>query len=252
MKDKDNSTNYVETPKADRMMMYRVLTFGLACFLMGCFLMNGWYKLHQVQEEKVDDTGEILYYAQELEKQMITAVIENRVLSGNQNPIFKGNQSKKTDSYKISEQVTSAITDYLNTATQKEKENVQGYTQEDVILLGDTMYAEVGVFLSTMDIQDARLAHLLTGSVVLNRLAAETIRGDTLEEIIFSSGYGERTKRLVRTEELGTPDIVYEWAEELLRYGPVGPRNLIFQAAHKQGTVYIEIGNEYFGLGNIG
>lgn len=44
------------------------------------------------------------------------------------------------------------------------------------------------------------------------------------------------------------PDIVYTWAEELLRKGPIGPNNLIYQSESQQGEEYELIDNQYFGI----
>ena len=121
----------------------------------------------------------------------------------------------------------------------------QYYTEEDIDLLARLMYAEVGVFLKTMNEEDAMEAFLLTGSVVLNRWKNPYFGWDDLEAVIYADGQYQ----CVRNGSINNnpPEEVYEWAEELLQSGPIGPDNMIFQSTLKQGTsTYKKIGNTYF------
>lgn len=120
-----------------------------------------------------------------------------------------------------------------------------GYTAEDVDLLARLMYAEVGIFLQTMSEEDAKEAFMLTGSVVLNRLKNPNLGYNNLKEVIYAKGQYQ----CVRNGSINNtpPEEVYQWANELLQFGPKGPDNMIFQSTFKQGTsTYKKIGNTYF------
>lgn len=121
----------------------------------------------------------------------------------------------------------------------------QYYTEDDVDLLARLMYAEVGVFLQTLSEEDAKEAHMLTGSVVLNRWKNPYFEWNNLEAVIYAEGQYQcaRNGGINNTP----PEEVYDWARELLQSGPIGPDNMIFQSQFKQGTsTYTKIGNTYF------
>lgn len=121
------------------------------------------------------------------------------------------------------------------------------YTDEDVKLLGDLMYAEEGVLFQKVSYEEAKLAHMLAGSVVINRKEHERFEGDSIKEIIYTEGQ-YATSTLERLGNIDTAEEIYEWAEELLRDGPKGPTNLVWQAEFKQGPIYEKIYNQYFCL----
>ena len=133
---------------------------------------------------------------------------------------------------------------------QEEEEKLKAafyryYTDEDIDLLARLMYAEVGVFLQTMNEEDAKEAFMLTGSVVLNRWNNPNLGWDDLEAVIYAEGQYQ----CVSNGSINNtpPEEVYEWAEELLQSGPIGPENMIFQSQFIQGTsIYKKIGNTYF------
>ena len=111
------------------------------------------------------------------------------------------------------------------------------------------MIAEEEEFLSMLE-QNPKIVERvfkLAGSVVIHR-ADNNYRGaTTIQEVVFSKGqYANRTLEKV-TEGQEIPDIVYEWAEELLENGAIGPNNLIYQSETLQGNRYEVIGNQYFG-----
>ena len=128
------------------------------------------------------------------------------------------------------------------------------YNQEKE-LLAQVMYAEEGLFyLKEYKSDPAKVERVfkLCGSVVLNRTEIEYLGCKTIEETVFfgsESGklqYAEQTQQRVR-EGQEIPDIVYQWADELLMSGPIGPKGLIYQAQFEQGDeVYAEIGNQIF------
>lgn len=125
----------------------------------------------------------------------------------------------------------------------------QNYTEEDLELLARLMYAEVGVFIETLPEEEAREAHILTGSVVLNRVRVQLGGAQTIEEVIYyhigdTYQYGCVVNGTINNEP---PEVVYEWAREILENGPQGPSDMIYQATFRQGTsTYTQIGNTYF------
>lgn len=120
-------------------------------------------------------------------------------------------------------------------------------TKEEIQLLGDLMYAEVGVLFHKVPKEDAKLAHLLTGSVVINRRNMHFRGATSIKEVIYMKGqYDKKTLKLLG--KIKPPTEVYKWAEELLKKGPVGPKNLVYQAPFKQGKVYKKIYTQYFCL----
>ena len=123
------------------------------------------------------------------------------------------------------------------------------YTMEDKELLAQIMFAEEGVFFSRFagDTASIERVHKLAGSVVLHRLNSHFSGAQTLADVLYAPGqYDYRTiQRVEQGQPL--PDLVYQWAEELLTQGALGPDTLVFQAEFPQGReVYDHIGNQYF------
>lgn len=128
----------------------------------------------------------------------------------------------------------------------KENEKNAGYTEEDVELLARLMYAEEGVLLQRQSMENAELAHKLCGSVVLHRTKRNYLGASTIKETIYAKGqYADTTLQKLDVQE--APEIVKQWAEELLSEGSIGPENMIYQSEFPQGEVYIQIDNQYFG-----
>lgn len=123
------------------------------------------------------------------------------------------------------------------------------YTQEDVELLAQLMYAEEGIFFKQYaeNPETVERVHKLAGSVVINRASIGYRGENTIKGTIYSKGqYAQQTVDRV-SEGQDIPEIVYTWAEELLSEGALGPRGMIYQAEFKQGDeTYDEIGNQYF------
>ncbi len=123
------------------------------------------------------------------------------------------------------------------------------YTMEDRELLAQMMFAEEGVFFSRFagDTASIERVHKLAGSVVLHRLNSHFSGAQTLADVLYAPGqYDYRTiQRVEKGQPL--PDLVYQWADELLSEGALGPDTLVFQAEFPQGKeVYDHIGNQYF------
>lgn len=123
------------------------------------------------------------------------------------------------------------------------------YTMENRELLAQMMFAEEGVFFSWSagDPDTIERVHKLAGSVILHRLNMHFSGAQTLADVLYAPGqYDSRT--IARVEQgQALPAQVYQWADELLTEGTLGPDNLVFQAEFPQGSaVYDHIGNQYF------
>ena len=129
---------------------------------------------------------------------------------------------------------------------ETEAETMISYTEADVELLARLMFAEEGVLLQRQSIEDAELAHKLCGSVILHRTEMGYLGADSIEKTIYAKGqYADTTLQKLTTQE--APEIVKQWAKELLTDGPIGPENMIYQSEFPQGKVYTQIDNQYFG-----
>ena len=121
----------------------------------------------------------------------------------------------------------------------------QSYTQEEVELLAKLMYAEVGIYLYKFTEDEAEYIHKLTGSVVIHRRNMNYRKAETIQDVIYDDGQYACVDNGSIEQEV--PEIVYKWAEDLLRDGPIGPENMIYQAQFKQGSKeYDHVGNQYF------
>ena len=123
----------------------------------------------------------------------------------------------------------------------------QSYTEQDVNLLAQLMYAEEGVFLQRYDEHPKKVERVfkLAGSVVLHRME-NSYMGETIYDVIYAPGQyaGQTLQRVSAGQDV--PEMVYTWAEELLRDGPIGPNNLVYQAEFSQGKPYEKIWNQVF------
>lgn len=120
-----------------------------------------------------------------------------------------------------------------------------GYTvcEDEVLLLARLMHAEEGVLRVKLPYEDAKKAHMLCGSVALNRLNMHYLGDTTITEVIYAPGQYECIKNLNQA----VPEETIEWARELIENGPIGPSNMIYQAEFEQGSsTYAHIGNQYF------
>lgn len=86
-------------------------------------------------------------------------------------------------------------------------------------------------------------AMLLTGSVVLNRVA-DPDYPDTIEGVLYEKGQYSTTGYFF-TEEL--PEVVYDIADQLLHEGSIAPPNVVYQATFHQGSGdYDTVAGEWF------
>ena len=121
------------------------------------------------------------------------------------------------------------------------------YTREDVKILGDVIWAEIEEFC---DDPDGEYIAKVTGSVVLHRVANKSYFPNTVYAVIHDGegkSYQQYASRTIRAiGNTNTPDYVYEWAEDILRDGPIGPANLVFQDNRAHGTVWLEYKGVYY------
>lgn len=115
--------------------------------------------------------------------------------------------------------------------------------ETDIMLLAKIMHAEEGVLRSRLSIEDAKRAHLLCGSVVLHRRNMNYLGAKTIKEVIYTPNQYASLEKL--NQEV--PEETIEWARELIKNGPIGPSDMIYQAEFQQGgSTYDHIDNQYF------
>ena len=125
------------------------------------------------------------------------------------------------------------------------------YSKEDVQILGDVIWEEVEEFC---DDEDGEYVAKVTGSVILHRVAAKSYYPDTVYAVIHqgegtkSQQYATRTLQAIGNTN--TPDYVYRWAEDILRDGPIGPANLVFQDNKAHGSVWMQYRGMYYCTSN--
>lgn len=115
------------------------------------------------------------------------------------------------------------------------------YTREDIDILAAVMYGEE---------HPDRYEMMLAGSVVLNRVKDPRFP-DTIKEVVYQidgpfEQYAPRTKGFIGKD---LPEECYRLAEILLRYGPIAPGEVIYQAHFNQGEVFWSWQGEEFCFG---
>ena len=115
------------------------------------------------------------------------------------------------------------------------------YTQDDIDILAAVMYGEE---------HPDRYEMMLAGSVVLNRVKDPRFP-DTIKEVVYQidgpfEQYAPRTKGFIGKD---LPEECYRLAEILLRYGPIAPGEVIYQAHFNQGEVFWSWQGEEFCFG---
>lgn len=113
------------------------------------------------------------------------------------------------------------------------------YSQEDLGLLADVMYLE--------NYCNGEYVMLLTGSVVLNRVASKDFP-NSIREVLYQKGQYATAGQLGKCD---TPDSVRELAKRLLMFGSILPSNVVFQSMQKNlgRKIYTVINGEYFAYG---
>ncbi len=133
-------------------------------------------------------------------------------------------------------------------------EQYEPLTKELIIGLGNLIFREVGGYISTQPYKKAMKTYMLTGSTVLHRREVEFEGDKSIYDVVHHRGQYSTKWAFDLTERVkGSVDECYIVAEIILRNGPIGPRNLVWQSSKKQGTPYWDTGKDvhyattYFG-----
>ena len=130
----------------------------------------------------------------------------------------------------------------------EEKEPYFPYTQEDIYLVGNTVFHEVGVLRYRCSEEDAMKALRMTASCIVNRSKMNYMfLGRTIEDQVNRKQY-ESFEKISNTRQEEVDEIFYQIAEEILQNGPVVSERLVYQSEFEQGEVVSHIDNQYFGL----
>ena len=122
------------------------------------------------------------------------------------------------------------------------------YTQEDVYLVGNTVFHEVGVLRYRCTEEEAMKALKMTASAVVNRAKMNYMYlGRKISDQVIESQYASFEK-ISNTRQEDVDEIFYQIAEEILQNGPVISERLVFQSEFKQGQEVAHIDNQYFGI----
>ena len=128
------------------------------------------------------------------------------------------------------------------------KEPYFPYTQEDVYLVGNTVFHEVGVLRYRCTEEDAMKALRMTASCIVNRAKMNYMfLGRTIEDQVNRKQY-ESFEKISNTRQEDVDEIFYQIAEEILQNGPVISERLVYQSEFEQGEVVAHIDNQYFGI----
>ena len=124
----------------------------------------------------------------------------------------------------------------------------------NVRMVGGCIQLENGGSVERGD-RDGIACGLLTGSVVLNRAYYCSWCPDTIEGVLFQKGqYASHTVNNLKSCKI--PDKVQQLAEYLLIFGPICPKNVIYQSQNPSlgKGIYAKIkttsGYEYFAYGD--
>ena len=132
---------------------------------------------------------------------------------------------------------------------EEEQEEENKVDEAEKELLAQLMYAEEGVFITKYYDKDPKKVERvfkLAGSVVLRRKENGYMDAKTIHDVIYSKGqYHSKTKQRIEKGQ-DVPDMVYDWAEDLLVDGAIGPKGLMYQAEFMQGKLYEKIWNQIF------
>lgn len=127
----------------------------------------------------------------------------------------------------------------IETAIQQESS-----LESDVMLLAQIMHLEEGITRMYVSYEEAKMAHLLCGSVIIHRKNMNYMGAQTIRDVIFEPGQYASIGKLYQEE---IPEETIQWARELIENGPIGPEDMIYQSQVEQGAgTYAHIYNQYF------
>ena len=231
-------------------MKNRVQIMSVLMLLLGIVLIYSGVNIHDLNEENSRLYEQISRYEQ-------SALDWQTKAEATEIKLAKAETDLQLCSAKIEELETELIlTKDENEALQRENEYLletseyvyngywnYNYDHEDVEVLAGVMYGENWI--------SGRYEMMLTGSVVLNRVLDKRFPNNIHDVVYQIDGgyeqYAPRTKRLIGSSEV--PEICYDLARILLDYGPIAPRNVVYQAHFNQGEVFWDWNGEEFCFG---
>lgn len=190
-------------------------------------------KIEAIKEKADNEAAQL---DEEKEKENIKAK------SVKKNKTEKSNAAKTDENEKIKESVDEEIAsseenkeineEEQDAVAEKEKDTVD---ENDLMLLAKLIYLENGS--GSDEIQ------LLTGNVVLNRVASKKYP-NTIKEVIYQKGQYSITSKIKSTKP---SERAIKNARRLLEGERFCPSNVVYQSRFKQGSgVYKKINGEYF------
>lgn len=157
-------------------------------------------------------------------------------------------EAAETTEEEIVETVEEIETVEAEIFVPEEQEPYFPYTQEDIFLVGNTVFHEVGVLRYRCSEEDAMKALRMTASCVVNRAKMNYMfLGRTIEDQVNRKQY-ESSEKISNTRQEDVDEIFYQIAEEILQNGPIISERLVYQSEFEQGDVVDHIDNQWFGL----
>ena len=124
-------------------------------------------------------------------------------------------------------------------------EQYEPLTDELIIGLGNLIFREVGGYISTQPYKKAMKTYMLAGSTVLHRREVEYGGDQSIYDVVHHSGqYSTSWAFDLKQRVDGSVDEAYVVAEILLRNGPIGPRNLVYESTKSKHTPYWNTGED--------
>lgn len=204
-------------------------------------------------KENTKDLRDLTYYCWQVEKLLAIALVVIAIIAIIRQEIVFPYEIESTmiftEDMPIAEKIRMDIENMEVPEHLLAQPKIIVLSWNDVEMLAQLMYAEEEEFINLLptDPDLSERVFKLAGSVILRRAEVNYRGATTIEEVIFAKRqYADRTQGLVRDKQ-EVPEIIYQWAEDLLVDGPIGPRGLVFQSESPQGDyVYEHIGNQYF------
>lgn len=147
-----------------------------------------------------------------------------------------------------SKETTEEVEETTEVVVIETKEPYLNYTQEDVYLVGNTTFHEVGVLFYKVSEEEATKAARMTAACLVNRAKMNYhFLGRTIQSQLTPTQYAS-VEKITSTHQEQVPDRFYEIAEDILQNGHEFSERLVFQSEFEQGENIDHIYNQYFGL----
>ena len=163
-------------------------------------------------------------------------------------PIVTEETEVETENETETEEETEVDNEVETEAELGEIEPYFNYSEEDIYLVGNTVFNEVGIFFQTLSQEEAEKAAYYTASCVVNRAKMNYLGlGTTISSQLVPSQYASAGK-ITSEKESYVSDKIYQIAEDVLENGPAVSEKLIYQSEFEQGDEIDTVGNQHFGL----